>query len=203
MVKLIDDFYVEATRLREKYASQIDILIGFEAEWIRPNSLRLFLELLNKHDFDLFVGSVHHVHTIAIDFDKPTNHEARKVAGGTDERLFEDYFDAQYDMLQQLKPPVVGHFDLIRLYSDEPDHSMRELDGVWNKVKRNLGFIAGYGGLLELNSAALRKGMAQPYPATDICQVWALAIDMGGSSQTTDMGCTGVSWPWRPILPLG
>lgn len=97
--------------------------------------------------------------------------QAREVAGGTDERLFEDYFDAQLDMLQQLKPLVVGHFDLIRLKSDDPNGSLTRWPGVWAKIRRNLEFVASYGGMLELNSAALRKGMSEPYPKAEICKV--------------------------------
>jgi HisJ family histidinol phosphate phosphatase len=97
--------------------------------------------------------------------------QARGIAGGTDERLFEDYFDAQLDMLKALRPPVVGHFDLIRLKSDDPNGSFQLWAGVWERIRRNLDFIAAYGGVLELNSAALRKGMTEPYPKAEICQV--------------------------------
>ena len=81
------------------------------------------------------------------------------------------YFDAQLDMLQQLQPLVVGHFDLIRLKSDDMERSFTSWSGVWSKVLRNLDFIASYGGMLEVNSAALRKGMSEPYPKAEICQV--------------------------------
>jgi histidinol-phosphatase (PHP family) len=97
--------------------------------------------------------------------------QAREQAGGTDERLFEDYFDAQLDMLEQLKPLVVGHFDLIRLKSDDMERSFTTWPGVWSRILRNLDFIASYGGILELNSAALRKGMTEPYPKAEICKV--------------------------------
>jgi len=172
----MDNFYAEAVRLREKYASQITILIGFESDWIRETSLELTEELLKKHQFDLFVGSVHHVHTVPIDFDKPMYEDARRKSGGADEQLFEDYFDTQYDMLQALNPPVVGHFDLIRLLSDDPERSFKPWSGVWTKIVRNLKFIAGYGGILELNSSALRKGMSEPYPKVEVCQVCSLSF---------------------------
>lgn len=170
-VKLYDDFHTEALRLKEKYSSEMKILVGFEAEWIRPSSLTLIQTLTSKHRVDLFVGSVHHVHTVPIDYDHQFYYKAREVAGGTDERIFEDYFDAQCAMLQALKPPLVGHFDLIRLKSDDPERSFRQWPGVWNKILRNLGFVASYGGVLELNSSALRKGMSEPYPKVEICQV--------------------------------
>lgn len=142
-----------------------------EIDWIRPSSKQIIENLLSKYHFDLFVGSVHHVHTIPIDYDRKFYLEAREKAGGTDRRLFEDYFDLQWEMLHALKPPVVGHFDLIRLMSDDKDVRLSQWDGVWQKILRNLEFIAEYGGVVELNAAALRKGMKEPYPAAEICKV--------------------------------
>lgn len=127
--------------------------------------------MFQLHRFDLFIGSVHHVHTIPIDYDHGMYAEARRLSGGTDERLFEDYFDLQFEMLQGLKPPIVGHFDLIRLKSDEPNADCLRWDSVRQKVSRNLDFIVEYGGLLEVNSAALRKGLSEPYPGKSICKV--------------------------------
>ena len=127
--------------------------------------------LLEKYELDLFVGSLHHVHTIPIDYDTQLYHSARSKSGDADEKVFEDYFDAQLAMLQAIKPPVVGHFDLIRLKADAPDKSFRTWPEVWEKAVRNLRFVAGYGGVLELNSSSLRKGMSESYPQVEICEV--------------------------------
>lgn len=169
--KLYEDFYIEARRLQKAYVDRIDILVGFESEWIRESSRTILWDLRAKYAVDMFVGSLHHVHTHAIDLDTPCYHRAREVAGGTDEQLFADYFDDQLDMLKELRPPVVGHFDLIRLKSDDPERSFKTWPEVWGKVERNLEFVAGYGGVLELNSSALRKGMTEPYPQVEICRV--------------------------------
>lgn len=174
LFKIFDAYYHEAVRLRSAYASQIHLLIGVEIDWIRPSSRQLIESLFAKYQFDLFVGSVHHVYAIPIDYDAALYEKARSHGGGggpTDEPLFADYFDAQYEMLRALRPPLVGHFDLIRLKSADPERSFRTWDRVWQKVLRNLGFIAGYGGVVELNSAALRKGMSEPYPQAEICRV--------------------------------
>ena len=153
------------------YAPEIKLLVGVEIDWIRPSSLEGIQSLLKKYPFDLFIGSVHHVHSIPIDYDRKMYAEARKKSGGTDEQLAEDYFDLQYEMLKALEPPVVGHFDLIRLLSDDVEASFVQWTRVWSKILRNLDFIVGYGGLVELNSAALRKGMSEPYPKAEICKV--------------------------------
>jgi histidinol-phosphatase (PHP family) len=164
-------YFAEACRLREKYKAQIEIPIGFECDWIRPESQDLIERSINTHSFDFFIGSVHHVHTIPIDYDHDMYEDARQRAGGSDEQLFQDYFDAQSNMIQAIKPPVVGHFDLIRLKSADPDGSFRHMSGVWQRILRNLDLVASYGGILEINTAALRKGMTEPYPKGEICQV--------------------------------
>ncbi len=166
-----DNFYQEALRLREQYASEIHILIGFESEWIRLSTESIIKNLLQTYEFDLFVGSLHHVCAIPIDFDRPTYARARAAAGGTEEDLFNAYFEAQFEMLQKLQPPVVGHFDLIKLYADEPNGDFQRCPGVWKKIERNLQYIVGYGGLMEVNSSALRKGLKEPYPGREIIQV--------------------------------
>ncbi|KAJ5731162.1 Histidinol-phosphatase [Penicillium malachiteum] len=201
-------YWEEATRLRAKYASQIQIIIGFECDWIRPESRDLIDRSLSRFPFEFFVGSIHHMHTVPIDFDRPMYEQARELAGGTDERLFEDYFDSQLEMLQHLKPLVVGHFDLIRLKSDDMERSFMTWPGVWSRILRNLDFIASYGGMLELNGAALRKGMSEPYPKAEICKEFiarggrlCLSDDSHGVDQVSlnfhrvleFLDCTGIS----------
>lgn len=189
-----DAYLIEARRLQSKYASQIHILIGFEGEWIRPDYAATITSLASDPIIDYFIGSVHHVHNIPIDLDRDfydhaitlslesringeamqqqqqlTNGEA-KAAG--EESLYCAYYDSQYEMLQALKPRVVGHFDLIRLLSVDPGRDVPSVwpTTVWKKMKRNLEFIVSYGGWLECNTSALRKGLAEPYPARFVAE---------------------------------
>ena len=172
LLENFDAYNNAARRIQRAHASSgLNILVGMEIDWIRPSSEQSIKGLIDRYKPDMFVGSVHHVHTVPIDYDRPLYQKARSISGGTDEKLFEDYYDAQFDMLRALKPPVVGHFDLIRLKSNEPNTTSQQWPGVWSKILRNLDFIAEYGGLLEINSAALRKGMLEPYPNREICKV--------------------------------
>ncbi|KAL7910279.1 polymerase/histidinol phosphatase-like protein [Trichoderma velutinum] len=165
-------YIVEARRLQQKYASQIHIIVAFEAEFIRPSYTPYVQSLFNASPYvDYFIGSVHHVHSIPIDYDKATYATAVAAAGGSEERLYEDYYDLQYEMLQALKPRIIGHFDLIRLMSEEPGRDVRQWSGVWQKIRRNLEYAAEIGAWLECNSAALRKGLDEPYPGRIISEV--------------------------------
>lgn len=165
------NYFKRAQELRVKYQDKIALPIGFESDWCGPHSLGLIQQSLQIHAFDFFMGSTHHVRGIPIDYDQASYDRAKASAGDTDERLFEEYFDEQLQMLEALHPVVVGHFDLIRLKSSDFNVDWQSMPGVWSRILRNLDFIASYGGILEINSAALRKGMNEPYPKSEVCQV--------------------------------
>ena len=174
-------------------------------EWIRPSTRDLIESLRRKYDFDFVVGSVHHVHEISIDYDRETYARAvlssrkGKAEGphdwldGKEEELFIDYFDSQKAMLEALQPPVVGHFDLVRLLSTSPNRSLQTSARVWRRVQRNLELVRGYGGFLEVNSSGLRKGLAEPYPAADICKV------SGAATWSRCVVARADSWRFRAL----
>ncbi|KAL9103155.1 MAG: hypothetical protein Q9163_001760 [Psora crenata] len=229
--RLFEEYYGEARRLGEKYAGQISIVVGMEIDWIRPSSAGWIRGLRERYGgLEMVVGSVHHVHGIPIDYSRPMYEAARDRSGGTDEALFGDYFDLQYEMLQALQPEVVGHFDLIRLLSDAPDASLRRMmmsspakktnekneeeeeeeeeggsggggDGagergvVWQKIVRNLDWVREYGGIVEINSAGLRKGLREPYPQADICrEMIARGINVTLSDDAHGVGQVGTNY---------
>lgn len=164
-------YLVEAKRLQEAYASQLHILIGFEGEWMRSAYGPLIESLSSHPSIDYFIGSLHHVKGVPIDYDAAYYRKALEAAGSTEEEMYERYYDEQFEMLQALRPRIVGHFDLIRLLSSNPGFDIREWEGVWQRIVRNLEFVASYGGWLECNSSALRKGLQEPYPCRIIAEV--------------------------------
>jgi len=90
----------------------------------------------------------------------------------TPDSLYQAYFDLQYDIITQLQPKVIGHFDVIRMYT--PDIVLSEK--TWEKIRRNVDAINAYGGLIEVNSRAWKKGLVYAYPFKDILQVSIYAI---------------------------
>ncbi|KZO89649.1 histidinol phosphate phosphatase H [Calocera viscosa TUFC12733] len=171
-------FLNEAHRLRELYASSIDLLVGIETEYITELDLQGTSQLLTRNlhgrNIEYIVGSVHHVNEIPIDFDEPTFERAVSSFGAEDVHenmtsLLSTYFDNQYEMMTRLKPQVIGHFDLCRLY--KPHLKFEEYEGVWDRVKRNVEFGVQYGALFELNAAAFRKGWGTAYPGPDVLKL--------------------------------
>ncbi|ESZ97693.1 putative histidinol-phosphatase [Sclerotinia borealis F-4128] len=176
-------YLMEAIRLRKKYQNELNILIGFEGEWIRSDYGPLIQHLASNPTIDFFIGSIHHVNEVPIDYDAAWYAKAVEKSGGSEEKLYADYYEQQYEMLCALKPKVVGHFDLIRLLSEKPDRHLKEWKRIWGMVLRNLGEVVRYGGLLEINTSALRKGLKEPYPGRQICEAY---INLGGKFTMSD-----------------
>ncbi|KAK4240897.1 Polymerase/histidinol phosphatase-like protein [Achaetomium macrosporum] len=193
-------YLAEAARLQTKYASQIHVLVGFEGEWIRPAYASLIRSLAAHPAVDYFVGSLHHARGVPIDFDAAMYAQAVAACGGTEEALWAVYLDEQFAMLREVRPRVVGHFDLPRLFSrcigrsaagggdgnageSKKIKSLKEWKGVWERVVRNLEFVMGYEGWLECNTSGLRKGLDEAYPSREIAEEW---VRMGGRFTFSD-----------------
>jgi histidinol-phosphatase (PHP family) len=191
-------FLSEAHRLKRAYAPQIDLLVGLETDFITDEDLDGLERLLQAEGdrIEFIMGGMHHVEEIPIDFDKDTYEKAVEACRCRHSRqsiqqdatasndsssnpqpdprtaFFSSYFDSQYELITRIRPTVIAHIDLCRLYTPEIrlDDSKR-FPGVWDKIIRNVEAVVEYGGLFEVSSAALRKGWQMGYPGEEILQV--------------------------------
>lgn len=178
--EVFNKYLEHAARLRAGYAgSGLDILVGFEVEGIDSAHIYHARELLPS--VDMCVGSVHFVNGIPIDFSRDLWLKARDlVPEKTTRALNFAYYKLQRQVLEKVKPTIVGHFDLIRLFEpDETDPTTgkhlsqicleTDWPEVWDVIVGNIRLAKNYGALFELNSAAFRKGWNSPYPKKDVC----------------------------------
>ncbi len=164
-------YFTECRRLQAQYAGQIRLFTAFETETYAGSSA-FVKQLMAETRPDYIVGSVHHVGGIGIDETPALYAAATRNAGGL-EALYCQYFDAQHDMLQDLLPAVVGHFDLIRIFDRDYLNTLK-LPSVWARVERNLAFVAQKGLILDFNLRGFDKA-AEQYPSMPVLQK-ALAL---------------------------
>jgi histidinol-phosphatase (PHP family) len=119
---LYSNYYKEALDLKREFKGEIEVLIGMEIEWIYENTMTELNELMDKFPIEYLVGSVHHVNGIPIDYDRDLFYKAVAAEGNVD-KLFEKYYDLQYEMITKVKPKVIGHFDLIRMNFEDVNYS--------------------------------------------------------------------------------
>jgi len=157
----------ECRRLQKKYRNMLHIYVAMETETYR-GSAALVRNLVEEFRPDYIVGSVHHVDDMPFDSSPEEYGRVAEKAGGCDS-LYCRYFDLQYEMLVALKPSVVGHFDLIRLY--DPHYKKRlEKKEIARRIDRNLDFIAANDLILDFNLRSLAKGADEPYVSASILE---------------------------------
>ncbi|MFH1037655.1 MAG: histidinol-phosphatase [PVC group bacterium] len=152
--------------LRKKYASSLTIYLGFETESF--SGYRMAVRgLVKTFRPDYIVGSVHHVGEIPFDYSPERYGEAAVRAGGLD-GLYCRYFDLQFEMINALRPAVVGHLDLIRIF--DPDYRGRlGRPAIGSRLRRNLDRIGELGLILDCDCRELPEG-GEPYPCRPILE---------------------------------
>lgn len=168
--------YMEDARKFQKAVNSDDsncttILVGFESEGgINDDHLKMCLEYKENYEVDLVVGSVHHVYGIPIDFDRDVWNKVLKEAGGDISEMYYQYFKSVCKTIEVLKPEVVAHFDLIRLFtpSELDIGHLQKDERVWSLIEKAIDLIIEFDLLVELNSSAIRKGWETAYPKPDI-----------------------------------
>jgi histidinol-phosphatase (PHP family) len=169
------DAYARTARnLSEEFADRITILCGFEADNIPADSFgKRVHDFRERYAFDFVVASNHYVDEILIDGHE-SSFERALARYGALEPLVLRYYESLAEMVDALKPEVVGHFDVIRKralpYGDCDTPAIRRA------AEGALETVRAHQCILDLNTGGYRKGLGTPFPAP-----WAVqkAHDMG------------------------
>jgi histidinol-phosphatase (PHP family) len=164
--RLADDFAAYATevdRLAARGRGDLVVLRGFEAEVVPSEDWLAQMQAHRAHHrFDYVVGSVHYVDERLIDGPHDEFEAAVTALGGL-ESLAIRYYETVADMVQALRPEVVGHLDLIRKNAGAA--AVLDTAPIRRAAVRALEAVRRHGGILDCNTAGYRKGLGSPYPA--------------------------------------
>ncbi len=162
------DYFSTARSLQSEHRPKPQILVGFETECC-TGYIEHVDELRREFKPDYIVGSVHHVRDVVIDGRSRWYAEAIACVGGIEE-LYCEYFDQQYEMMEALRPEVIGHFDLIRMH-DAEYHERLRVGQIKDRIWRNLEKVKEIDSILDLNLRALEKGASEPYVTRSILEM--------------------------------
>ena len=151
---------------KEKYKNQIKILLGYEVDYLDG----YILDEVIKSKVDYLIGSVHFLKNKndMWGFDNPefiSVYESKDI-----DTIWIEYFDAIKAMAKTGFFDIVGHFDLIKVFKFLPKKDVRLI------AKEALIEIKKSNMVLEINSAGLRKPIAETYPSKQLLE---LAFDLG------------------------
>lgn len=187
-----------------EYEDRLQVLKGFEIEVVPPATYaQVMLSYKKELKFDYVVGSVHYVDGWIIDYIPHYFELALESCGGY-EALAVKYFQTVSEMVDLIKPEVIGHFDLIR--KNFPKNFFWELPRVLDSAKMALEVIKQSDAIMDINTAAYRTGMTHPYPAPiflNIIREMDIPVCFGDDSHATSQVGYGLNHARTYLLQHG
>lgn len=162
----------EIKRLRHDYSGKIEILCGFEADWL-PRFAMSGTEYCKQFAPDYLIGSVHYIVTEKGQFTVDDSAEnvldgVARFFGGDARAAVCEYFSQEREMLRKGGFTILGHCDLFRKRNgvlklfDENESWYRE------EIRATAKEIARAGVIAEINTGAIaRQAMQSCYPSDE------------------------------------
>lgn len=160
-------YRAEINRLKVKYKQDIQIYLGAEEDAFCP---------VKRTDFDYVIGSSHYYcvggQYYPIDSSYEYFQKCMALFNNDPVAMAHAYYQPFCKYIQQRKPDIVGHFDLITKF-DELDTSLfLENDAYHHTAEEYMQYAANSGCLFEVNTGAISRNFRSgPYPYENLLQV--------------------------------
>lgn len=193
----------EISRLKEKYSSQIKILLGFEADYFEAPAFGSAIPDKNAYsEFspDYLIGAVHFVNTEKGFY--TVDHKAEvikenliklysKANGEIDGRAAVcDYFEAERNMLKKGNFDILAHPDLLRKRNGQLKFFDEEESWYKEELELSAKEIAKAGVISEINTGAIARGaMDDVYPSQYFLELLyknGVPVCINSDAHTTD-----------------
>ena len=157
------DAYVEFIR------EETDLRLGIEADYIAGREDQM-ANLLDRHEWDYVIGSVHFLGEFAVDFDDETDiwrHESSA------ERVWKRYFDALAQSALTGAYDIISHPDLVKIWGSARPAPSKDPRFYYEPA---IEAMLEAGVAMEVSTAGLRKPVGEIYPAQPMIE---MAVDAG------------------------
>lgn len=155
----VDDLDEHCAFVRE----QTDLKLGIEADFV-PGGEDRIANLLEAHDFDYVVGSVHFIAERALDMEDYSIWDG----GSSAEQIWRRYFETLGEAARSGLFDILAHPDLVKVWGSDrprPDGDPRRY------YELAIEGIAESGIAVEVSTAGLRKRAGEIYPAKAFLQM--------------------------------
>lgn len=155
-----DSYLYELARLKEKYASQIQLLFGVELG-VQPHLRRELSIYAKSYDFDFIIASSHLCN-------KKDPYYPSFYEGRSDEEAYREYFLSILDNLRAFGNfDVYGHLDYVVRYgkNKDADYCYDKYRDIFDRILETL--MEKEKGL-EINTGAIGYGLKELNPCTEL-----------------------------------
>ena len=157
-------YFEDIKKFKEIYKDKIQIYSGIEADY--------YSNINRDMNIDYRIGSVHFIkddenNYFSIDASKQNFENTLKHFGNIKEVVLR-YYNNVVDMINNQKPDIIGHLDLIRKYNFNKEYFTEEEDWYIKKINEVLEVIKNSNSIVEINTRKMNKdNLNTHYPNTD------------------------------------
>lgn len=174
----------------------INVRLGVEVDFI-PGREEKIGAMGSQAEYDYLIGSVHFIDGWGFDHpDFRTGFIERDI-----DDVYGQYAAIMLKMVESACFDVVGHIDLVKIWGHRPrKHStLYYLEPILKAIKK-------HGLAVEINSAGLRKEVAELYPAADIVDRmfnYSIPITIGSDAHQPDQVGAGLDAAYQSARQAG
>ena len=139
------------------------IRLGLECDFI-PGHEDHVRHLAGRADWDYLIGSVHY---ITPDWDVDNPRHLKRWAEQPVEQVWQAYFEAYRRMVESCLFDFLAHPDLVKKFGHRPEGDLARF------YLPTLDALREAGGVLEINTAGLRKDVHEIYPSRQFLELAA------------------------------
>ncbi|HEY7961236.1 MAG TPA: histidinol-phosphatase [Solirubrobacteraceae bacterium] len=143
-----------------------DLRLGIEADYV-PGAEDRIANLLEAHDFDYVLGSVHFLREHAVDMEDYSIWSADRATHGPEE-IWLRYFQTLGEAARSGLFDILAHPDLVKVWGRERPLPQGDLRRYYELA---IDGIAASGIAVEVSTAGLRKRAQEIYPAPAFLQM--------------------------------
>ena len=164
-------YFAEVRELAKKYAGQIKVLCGIEADYI-PGTTDPDRSRYAEFQPDYIIGSVHYViasdgERVPVDHTPELLHEGLRCHFGGDVKAYlQTYFAQEREMVERFDFDILGHPDLCRKFNEKHPYFDETADWYLHELELLADAVAESGKLVEMNTGAISRGwLNDAYPS--------------------------------------
>ena len=190
--RYVEKVLADIESAQKKFEGQLIIRKGIELGQPMVNP-ELAKSILEKHEFDYVIGSVHKIGTLTL---SNVAYNAHNV-----EDICLNYLDAIYELADEGDFDCLGHIDMIRLYAAKQGTPLDMLE-YEDQLVPILRRVIERGKGIEINTTGFRQEISTTLPNLDLLKLYR---SLGGQIVTigSDAHCTadiGSGWSESAIL---
>lgn len=164
------DYKKKIRQIQQEYKGCMAVYLGIERD---------MFSCTDSKDYDYFIASMHYFRRPDGSYsgvDAPPESMQKYVnecCGGNGLEMAQRYFSLFRDYVLEVKPAIIGHFDLVR-YNNAVLHLYDEDSSVYRIMALDsLRAMSETKALLEVNTGGVARGyMSEPYPAAFLLKEW-------------------------------